>query len=138
MGLLDFNLSDVGGIITGIREAITGEKISDPTEMAKVTLQLEALENGLKTGQLQINMQEAKSPRLFVSGWRPFVGWGCGFALLYAAIFEPIMRFIATVFFKYSGSFPVIDTDLTMQVLLGLLGLGAMRGFDKLKGTDTK
>jgi len=138
MGLLDFNLSDVGGVITGIREAITGEKIKDPTEMAKVSLQLEALDNALKTGQLKINEAEAKSPRFFVAGARPFIMWGCGFGLLYAAIIEPIARFVAKVIFDYTGAFPVIDTSLTMQVLLGLLGLGGMRTYDKLKGTDTK
>jgi len=138
MGLLDFNLSDVGGILTSAREAITGERIKDPTEMAKIDLQLQQLENAAKAGQLAINLEEAKHPSIFVAGARPFITWGCGFALLYASIFEPMARFIAQVMFGYSGAFPVIDTTLTMQVLLGLLGLGGMRSYDKQKGTDTK
>jgi len=137
MGLIDFSLDGVGGLLTSAREAITGEKIKDPTEMAKVALQLEQLEGALKQGHLKINEQEARNPRLFVAGWRPFIGWGCGFALLYASVFEPIMRFTA-VLMGYNGSFPVLDTSITMQVLLGILGLGAMRSHDKLKGTDTK
>ena len=138
MGLLDFNLSDVGGILTSAREAITGERIKDPTEMAKIDLQLQQLENAAKSGQLAINLEEAKHPSIFVAGARPFIMWGCGFALLYASIFEPMARFIAQVMFGYSGDFPVIDTTLTMQVLLGLLGLGGMRSYDKYKGVDTK
>jgi len=85
-------------------------------------------------GQVEINKIEAASPSLFVSGGRPFVVWVCAFALAYAAVIEPIARFVATVGFAYAGPFPVIDTDLTMQVLLGLLGLGAYRSVEKIKG----
>jgi len=138
LGLVDFSLGDIGGLITGIREAITGKKLEDPTEMAKIQLQLEQLENALRTGQLEINKAEAQHPSIFVAGARPFLMWGCGFALLYAALFEPLMRFVATVMFHYAGPFPQIDSSLTGQVLLGLLGLGAYRSYDKQKGTDTK
>lgn len=87
----------------------------------------------LLTGQLEINKTEAAHKSIFVAGWRPFVGWVCGFALAYAAILEPLMRFGATMY-GYTGDFPVIDTSITMQVLLGMLGLGAMRTREKEKG----
>lgn len=89
-------------------------------------------------GQLDINKEEAKSASVFVSGWRPFIGWVCGSALAYVAILEPVLRFASVVWWDYHGVFPVIDTELTMQVLLGMLGLGAMRSFDKFKGVATK
>jgi hypothetical protein len=88
------------------------------------------------TGQLEINKTEAASTNWFVAGWRPYVGWGCGTAFLYVALFEPLIRFVATVIFKYTGPFPVIDTSLTMQVLLGMLGLGAMRTYEKSKDVE--
>lgn len=89
-------------------------------------------------GQIKINEEEAKSASVFVAGWRPFIGWTCGFALAYVAILEPLLRFAAVVWFAYTGAFPSIDTDITLQVLLGMLGLGAMRSFDKVKGVATK
>ena len=89
-------------------------------------------------GQLDINKAEAQNPRLFVSGARPFIIWVCGFALLYAAILDPIARFIAQVIYHYAGPFPVIDTTITLQVLLGLLGLGTMRTAEKFKGVASK
>lgn len=138
MGLVDFSLGDIGNVIKGIREAITGEKIKDPVEMAKIQLQLEQLEQAVKLGQIEINKEEAKHPSVFVAGARPFIMWGCGFALLYASLFEPLMRFVAVVLFGYTGDFPELDTTMTTQVLLGLLGLGAYRSFDKMQGTDTK
>lgn len=91
-------------------------------------------ETSLALGQLEINKEEAKSDNWFRGGWRPYVGWVCGFALSYAAVIEPLMRFIATVIFKYEGPYPVIDTTITLQVLLGLLGLGGLRSWDKKNG----
>jgi hypothetical protein len=87
--------------------------------------------------QTDINKVEAASSSMFVAGWRPFVGWVGGFGLAYAAILEPILRLIATLW-GYTGEFPVIDTTITMQILFGLLGLGAMRSYDKVKGVATK
>ena len=87
-------------------------------------------------GQIEINKIEAKSNSLFIAGWRPCVGWVGAFSFAYATIIEPIMRFIANMR-GYTGDFPEINTNLTIQVLLGMLGLGVMRSFDKKNGTET-
>ena len=86
------------------------------------------------TGQLDINKVEAGSQSVFVAGWRPFIGWICGCALAYAALLEPLLRFVSEVLFGYKGSFPVINTDITLQVLLGILGLGAYRTYERVQG----
>ena len=107
---------------------------------AKLRL-LEMQQNGdlqVMASQMEINKIEASNPSLFVSGWRPFIGWVCGISLTYAAILEPLSRFLATVLFKYTGAFPVIDTTLTLQILLGLLGLAGMRSWEKEKGVASK
>ena len=91
----------------------------------------------LLVSQMEINKIEAASPHWFVAGWRPFVGWVCVLALAYVAIIEPFMRFVANIL-GYAGTFPVIDTEITLQVLLGMLGLGVMRSRDKEKQVDTK
>ena len=88
----------------------------------------------LDLAQISVNVEEAKSQNLFVAGWRPAVGWIGAAGLAYAAILEPLLRFVSQVGFAYTGLFPVIDTMLTLQVLLGILGLGAMRSFDKKTG----
>lgn len=90
----------------------------------------------LLTGQMEINKIEAQHKSLFVAGWRPACGWIGGISFAYAAIIEPLMRFVATLA-GYEGEFPVLDTTLTMQVLLGMLGLGIMRSVDKRKGVQT-
>ena len=96
-----------------------------------------AAETDLATLQIQVNLEEAKSTNWFVAGWRPGIGWVCGAALAYAALIEPLARFVAKVWFGYSGEFPVISTDLTLQILMGLLGLGAMRSIEKIKGGES-
>lgn len=97
-------------------------------------LQKLANELQLQTAQIEVNKQDAQSGSIFVAGARPFIMWGCGIAMLYAALLEPLMRFVAVVYFHYTGVFPEIDTTLTTQVLLGLLGLGGMRSFEKVRG----
>lgn len=126
------------------------EKIwPDPSKRADELFRLEQLKQqgdlalmkaqvDLLLGQIEVNKIEAQSSSLFVSGWRPWAGWVGGVAFAYASIVEPIARFVAKVGYGYQGNFPEINTELTIQVLLGMLGLGLMRSFDKKQGTDTK
>jgi len=111
----------------------------DPAQAAVAKLELLKMQQegdlAVMVAQTDINKIEAGSTNLFVAGWRPFVGWCCGLAFVYAAILEPLARFISKVFFGYAGDFPVIDTTLTMQILLGLLGMAGLRSWDKKNGT---
>ena len=128
-------LSNVGiGEIIGAVGKIADDLTTSDKERMAAELDAYKAESERMGGQVEINKIEAASGSLFVSGGRPFVVWVCAFALAYAAVIEPIARFVATVGCAYAGPFPVIDTDLTMQVLLGLLGLGAYRSVEKIKG----
>ena len=97
-----------------------------------------AADTDLAKLQIQTNIEEAKSTNWFVAGWRPAIGWVCGAGLAYAALIEPFARFAAKVWFGYTGDFPAIDTDLTLQVMMGMLGLGAMRSIEKVNGAEGK
>lgn len=89
----------------------------------------------LLMGQIEINKIEATGT-WFQSSWRPLVGYICAFSLAYSAILEPFMRFIATVYMDVVPEFPIIDTSITLQVLLGLLGLAGLRTREKEKGVN--
>ena len=125
----------IGGIIETIGK-VADDLITTDAERAKADLDAYNAETARLVSQTKINEIEAGSSDSFTRRWRPAVGWVGVIALGYASIVEPVGRFIAQVLFNYSGAFPVIDTDLTLQVLLGLLGLGAMRSFDKRIGTS--
>ena len=133
--------------VLSIGESLITRLFPDPAQQAQERLKLTQMaQDGdlarldahvkLMLGQLEINKVEAASKSLFVAGWRPFVGWVGGFALAYAGILEPLLRFASSLN-GYTGDYPEIDTAMTIQVLMGMLGIGAMRSFDKSKGTQT-
>ena len=122
-------MQGVGTLAKDIRQAITGELPAE--KQAEIEMKLTELESQAMNAQAAINLEEAKSEKLFVSGWRPFIGWCGGFGLAYAGVLEPLMRFVSKVGFGYVGQFPVIDTTLTSQVVIAMLGIGIMRSFDK-------
>jgi hypothetical protein len=84
-------------------------------------------------GNLEINKIEAASRSVWVAGWRPFIGWSCGFAMLYAYVVQPILTF-GMAQAGYLIELPRVELGEMMPVLLGMLGLGGMRSFEKLKG----
>ena len=82
--------------------------------------------------QIALNKIEAGSENVFKSGWRPFIGWTCGLGFAYAVIVYPILTWMAVVWNITPP--PNLDSDLLFPVMLGLLGLGGMRSFEKFKG----
>lgn len=80
----------------------------------------------LNKGQLEINKIEASHPSIFVSGWRPAVGWCACFGLGYSAILSPFL----SIWFEV----PTVDTSLLSTVLMAMLGMGALRSYDKKNG----
>lgn len=104
-------------------------RMAQAGEMAHLDAELK-----LALGQMEVNKAEAASSDPFTSRARPFILWICGCSLAYAALIEPLARFAATVWFGYKGDFPVLNTDITLQLLFALLGLGAYRTAEKIKG----
>lgn len=113
---------------------------TDPVKLRELELDFQKFmaDNGIKLAlaQISVNAEEAKSTSWFVAGWRPAVGWIGAAGLGYAAIVDPLARFIASVGFSYHGEFPAIDTNITMQILFGILGLGAYRTVEKVKNAE--
>lgn len=82
--------------------------------------------------QMEVNKVEAATD-LFRGGWRPFVGWVCGSGLAVQFVIGPILTW-ATTLAGRSIQFPVLDLSVLLTLLFGMLGLGAMRTTEKLKG----
>jgi hypothetical protein len=106
----------------------------DKTEQEKQQL---AAAVTLVQGQLDINRAEATNPKVFVSGWRPWIGWVCGMAFAWNWIGLPIAKVILDL---YGHSIMVSPADLSemMPVLLGMLGLGGLRTYEKVNGVAAK
>lgn len=87
----------------------------------------------LVQGQLEINKAEAANPSVFTSGWRPAIGWCCAAALAYQYLLRPLASWGFVIAGHPLPEMPGIDDNL-WQLLLGMLGLGGLRTFEKFKG----
>ena len=126
-----------GGVAALVGKAV--DRIwPDTTEQdkAKIDLLKEALQGEIEqnVGQLEINKIEAASASLFVAGWRPFIGWVCGVALGYQYIAMPLLIYGARLAHYRLDDLPALDYAGLSTILLGMLGLGGLRTFEKLKG----
>ena len=83
--------------------------------------------------QIEVNKVEAASRSLFVSGWRPCVGWVCAAALAYTYVLQPMFIFILAQT-GHLVEMPALDIAGLMPILMGLLGLGGLRSYEKVKG----
>ena len=102
---------------------------------AKEALEKELVDaaNSVMLAQTEINAAEAQHKSIFVAGWRPFIGWTCGVALLYTYVLQPVLVFgLAQT--GYLVALPGVDITALMPVLMGILGLGGLRSWEKIKG----
>ena len=113
-----------------IVDKFIGKFVKDKDLAAKLSAEARSQEFAgelqLLVGQMEINKVEAAHKSIFVSGWRPFIGWVCGVGLLYNVLVSPILDVWFTM--------PEIDPGLLYPVLMGMLGLGGMRTAEKFKG----
>lgn len=128
--------------VLNIGSTILDRIIPDKTAAAAAKAQLIQAElNGeleAAKGQLNVDAVEAASQSVFVAGWRPFVGWTCGAALAYSFILQPCIVSIcvlAGVHFD-TAQLPHLDMVTLIGLLTTMLGMGALRSFDKSQGTD--
>jgi hypothetical protein len=136
--------------ISGLGEIadLVGKFFPDKTqeEKDKFALELQQLQNtqdvtmeNLKTqaavssNQTDINKVEAGSTNFFVAGWRPGIGWSCACAFFWTYVLAPLATFICNAV-GHPVTLPTLDIGTMMPVLLGMLGLGGMRTYEKTQG----
>ena len=111
--------------------------VPDPDAKAKFESELRNSLQLWDKGQTDVNAVEAANPNMFVSGWRPFIGWVCGLALAYQYVAAPLIMWLATSVGIKLAMFPKLD-DTLWQLVFAMLGLGGMRTFEKIKGVAQK
>lgn len=130
-------------LITGLFPLVNKivDRIPDPAAREKAAIEMQAalLTAAVEEskGQAEINKIEAANPNLFVSGWRPACGWIGVAGLAYVFIITPFVNWILLL----SGGkvpLPAIDSDALLGLVYSLLGIGAMRSFEKWKGVARK
>jgi hypothetical protein len=113
------------------------ERLEKQNEFLKANREFDYLENKLiaeqNTAQAEVNKVEAASASWFVAGWRPAIGWVGALALFYQFILYPLLCWIPGV-----ATPPVPNSEALYPLIMGMLGIGTLRSFDKMKGTDTR
>lgn len=107
--------------------------IPDPKQKLDAQMQIMASLQAWDAQQIQINAVEAANANIFVSGWRPFIGWVCGAAYAYSFVLQPFLAF-GFLAFGHDIKLPVLGLSELSPVLIGMLGLGGMRSWEKIKG----
>jgi len=137
------------GAIFDFGSKVIDKIFPDQTEAAKAKLamfelqqkgELAQLQNdfNLAVEQIKTNAVEAQNASVFVSGWRPFIGWICGFSLGYNYIFMPLFTYVARWISTAAPVMPALENGELTTLLFGMLGLGIMRTVEKKGGVASK
>lgn len=121
-------LEGAGSFARDVRAAVTGD--IDPEKLAEIEMRAQEIDAEAARAQAEINKAEAQHPSLFVAGWRPFLGWCGGLSIFYQFIFRPLMLGFTDL------DMPSIDAEALWPVIMGMLGLGAYRTYEKQKGVQ--
>lgn len=122
------------GAVSDLANTVINKIWPDKTEAEKQQLAAAVM---VVQGQIDINKEEAKSPSVFVSGWRPAIGWVCGTACAWNWVGLPIAKLLLTL---WGHPVTLSPADLTemMPILLGMLGLGSLRTMEKINGVASR
>ena len=122
------------GPVTGLLDKFIEDKDQKNKLAHELATMADRHAQELAKGQLDINKAEASHRSIFVAGWRPFVGWTCGVALAWHFVLAPFIIFGSA----YAGielpALPQFDMSSLLTVLMGMLGLGGLRSFEKYQG----
>ncbi|MFT7224372.1 MAG: hypothetical protein ACI82Z_001929 [Cellvibrionaceae bacterium] len=148
------NLFGVGDIVKNVG-SLADDLFTSDEERLKISVEEKKINSDLIQGQLAVNAQEVKNSSIFVAGWRPFIGWIGGIAMAYQFILYPLLIWVWTLgqaqgwlpcyidLVQTAGACtfttpPVFNSGPLFAIVTGMLGVGGMRSYDKLKKTDTK
>ena len=123
------------GILAPILGNVLDRVLPDPEAKAKAQTEILTALMASDLAQLDVNKTEAAHPSIFVAGWRPFIGWVGGVSLAYVFLLQPLSNWALAVW--YPGIItPAVPTDYLFELVLAMLGMGALRSFDKVKGVS--
>jgi len=118
--------------VAGLANNVINRLFPDKTEQERQQL---AAALTIVQGQLDANKAEAASTSAFTSGWRPGIGWVCALALFFQYIARPLLQWYGVVSGHQYPILPGIDENL-WQLMLGMLGLGGLRTYEKVQGVS--
>ena len=139
---MGFDLTGLGSV-ADLAKGIIDRVLPDPAAKIEAAFKLNQLQQDgefklidaqLQAMQMQaeVNKVEAGSSALFVSGWRPFIGWVCGSALVYQYILRPLLPWVVTLCGGHIDP-PMGLDNIFSEIIMGMLGMGGLHSYDKLQ-----
>jgi len=125
-------LGSLVGPVTGLLDKFIEDKDTKNALAHEIATLSQKQAQEAMIAQLEVNKTEAAHKSLFVAGWRPFIGWVCGLGFFSNFIIIPVANFVLQLL-SNPVVIPMIDTSQMMPVLMGMLGLGAMRTVEKVQ-----
>ena len=126
-------------LLVGPVSSLLEKVVPDKNQAAKLAHEIATMSERhhqeLMKSQLEVNKVEAAHSSIFISGWRPAVGWCCVFGMMGNYMVIPFTNFVLALL-EIDVTVPLIDTATMMPVLMGMLGLGAMRTYEKKSGVN--
>ena len=123
------------GPVTGLLDKFIQDKDQKAKLAHEVVTMAQRHAQELAKAQLEVNKAEAAHNSMFVAGWRPAVGWCCVLGMAGNFLIIPMANFTLALM-EVQVNIPLIDLETMMPVLMGMLGLGAMRSYEKVKGVS--
>lgn len=136
MGLFSgIKIGDATGVgaVANLASKVLDRVIPDKAQAAAAQLELLKALQEADTSQNEVNAEEAKSSSIFVAGWRPAIGWVCALALAYQYLLVPLGTWGLDLAHIVVPTPPTLSDDL-WQLMFGMLGMGGLRTFEKIKG----
>ena len=134
---MDISFKDPISVLLDVGGKVIDRIWPDPAQAASAKFELFKLQQSGElaqmAGQMKINEVEASSPSIFVSGWRPFIGWVCGVSCAWNWMGLSIAKTLAELFGRSITLAPASIEEM-LPILMGMLGLGAYRTIEKVKG----
>jgi hypothetical protein len=122
------------GPVTGLLDKFVEDKDQKAKLAHEISTMADRHAQDLALAQIEVNKAEAASGSVWKGGWRPFVGWVCGTAFAYHFVIQPLAIFVVAAYGMEIPELPEFDMGQLMTVLMGMLGLGGLRSFEKTKG----
>lgn len=136
-----------GSILDGVSKIVGLFKLSPEQAMqhqekiTEISAEMQGKILDAATAQMQaqteVNKIEAANPSVFVAGWRPFIGWVCGCGLAFQFLFAPLGTWVAALC-GHPIVVPTLDTTAMTGLIMGMLGIGGLRTYEKVAGVETK
>ncbi len=130
---MGFDFTGFGSVATAIK-GVVDKFVPDADTKLKLEMGIGQILSQADSQQSEINKVEAASTNWFVAGWRPFIGWGCGFSLAYAWVIRDWLVWLVAAFHLNIPTPPLLMQEQALELVIAMLGMGGIRAFEKWKG----